>query len=224
MDAVFLGMNEAGQKVYNWLNQRDDVDVLALLTEKEQLSLIKQLEPSIVISSGFEHKVPKKIIEIPEKGIINLHPSFLPYNRGAHPYIWPIIDNTPAGVSIHYMNEEIDQGKIIDRKEVPVFPEDTAKTLHEKLMREQFEHFKNNWDKLKEDAEAEQQNEKEATKHTKEDLDNLRNIELDEEVRVGEFLDRLRALSYPPRTNAYIEKNGVKYFVELNIASESTFQ
>ncbi|MFB6158138.1 MAG: formyltransferase family protein [Candidatus Nanohalobium sp.] len=58
------------------------------------------MEPEIVIASGFEYKVPEEIIVVPEKGIVNLHPSFLPYNRGAHPYIWPIVEDTPAGVSI----------------------------------------------------------------------------------------------------------------------------
>jgi len=104
------------RKIYEWLNQRQDVEVMALLTEKNQLSIIKQLEPDIVISSGFEHKVPKEIIEVPENGIINLHPSYLPYNRGSHPHIWSLIEGTPAGVSLHYMVESIDEGPIIDKK------------------------------------------------------------------------------------------------------------
>jgi len=94
----FSWMNDAGQKIYEWLNQRQDVEVMALLTEKNQLSIIKQTTGAdIVISSGFEHKVPKEIIEVPENGIINLHPSYLPYNRGSHPHIWSLIEGTPAG-------------------------------------------------------------------------------------------------------------------------------
>ena len=79
MEAVFLGLNDAGEQIYNWLNQRKDVDVKALLTEKDQLDLIEALQPEIVISAGFEHKVPEDIIEVPDKGVVNVHPSFLPY-------------------------------------------------------------------------------------------------------------------------------------------------
>ena len=220
MEAVFLGMNKAGEEVYDWLNSREDVKVLALLTEKEQLSLIEDLQPEIVISSGFEHKVPKEVIEAPEKGIVNLHPSFLPYNRGSHPYIWPIVDDTPAGVSIHYMDEEIDQGPIIDRKEVPVFNEDTAESLHERLMDEQVELFKENWSIIKKGPEGREQDGERGNTHYRDELDELREIKLGEETTAGELIDRLRALTYPPHRNAYFERNGEKYFIDVDITPE----
>ncbi|MCL0081308.1 hypothetical protein M1N64_03665 [Peptococcaceae bacterium] len=44
---------------------------------------------------------------------INLHISFLPWNRGADPNFWSFIENAPVGVSIHYLDEGIDTG---DRK------------------------------------------------------------------------------------------------------------
>jgi methionyl-tRNA formyltransferase len=221
MDAVFLGMNDAGEKVYSWLNERDDINVRALLTEKEQLSLINEIEPDIVISSGFEHKVPEDIIEVPEQGIVNLHPSFLPYNRGSHPNVWSIIEDTPAGVSIHYMVEEIDEGPIIDRKEVRVEPDDTGGELYDRLQREMFELFRANWKDIKEGAEGREQNTDSGSTNFEKDLQEACEIDLDEKVKIGEFLKKLRGLTWKPYKNAYFEKYGEKYFVEVEITPES---
>lgn len=217
MDAVFLGLNESGEKAYNWLNQRQDVEVKALLTEKEQLSLIEDIQPDIVIASGFEHKVPKSIIEVPEKGVVNLHPSFLPYNRGAHPYIWPIIDGTPAGVSVHYMNSEIDEGPIIDKREVMVDPSDTAETLYSKLQEEQFLLFMENWDRIREGADATEQDLERGKTHRRADMEELSELDLDEEVNIEDFINRLRALTFSSRETAYFEKNGREYYVNIEI-------
>lgn len=221
MEAVFLGMNDAGEKVYSWLNDRDDIDVRALLTEKEQLPLIREIEPEIVISSGFEHKVPAEIIEVPDQGIVNLHPSFLPYNRGSHPNVWSIIDDTPAGVSIHYMVEEIDEGPIIDRKEVRVEPSDTAGDLYDRLQREMFELFKENWPEIKNGAEGREQKTDSGSTNYEKDLQEACEIDLDENVKVGKFLKKLRGLTWKPYKNAYFEKYGEKYFVEVEITPET---
>ena len=220
IQAIFLGTNPAGEKVYDWLNRRDDVEVLALLTEKEQLSLIRDIEPDIVIASGFEHKVPGDIIEVPEKGLVNLHPSFLPYNRGAHPYIWPIVEDTPAGVSVHYMNEEIDEGPVIDRREVEIRPDDTAESLYERLQEEQFQHFKENWEEAKEGIEGRQQKLERGSVRYRDDLDELCELDLGEETKVGDFIDRLRALSFSDHDTAYFERNGKRYYVDIEISSE----
>ncbi|MFB6145784.1 MAG: formyltransferase family protein [Candidatus Nanohaloarchaea archaeon] len=220
LEAVFLGMNPAGEKVYEWLNSREDVEVKALLTEKEQLSLIKELQPEIVISAGFEHKVPAEIIDVPEKGIVNLHPSFLPYNRGAHPYIWPIAENTVAGVSIHQMVENIDEGPVIDRKEVRVEPDDTAEDLYRRLMFEQFEQFKDNWDDIREGVKGEEQRLKDGNVHYRDQLNDLAEIDLDEKVKTGELIDRLRALTFPDRDVAYFESMGERYYISIDITPE----
>jgi methionyl-tRNA formyltransferase len=221
MDAVFLGLNEAGEKAYNWLNQREDVEVKALLTEEDQLSLIKELQPELVIASGFEHKVPEDIIEVPEKGIVNLHPSFLPYNRGSHPYIWPIIEGTPAGVSIHYMNAEIDEGPVIDKREVPVRPEDTAENLYSRLQEEQFLLFTENWGRIKQGAKAREQDLDRGQTHREKDLEKISELDLGEETVVGDLLNRLRALSFPPKQTAYFVRNGKKYYVNVEINEAS---
>ena len=71
----------------------------------------------LIISFGYKRIIKKKILQKYNKiDFINLHMSYLPYNRGAYPNFWSFYKNSPKGVSIHLINKEIDKGKIIFRK------------------------------------------------------------------------------------------------------------
>jgi len=76
-----------------------------------------------VISYGYGHILKKSIIESSVAPVINLHISYLPWNRGAHPNFWSFFDCTPSGVSIHLIDEGIDTGPIIYQRYVN-FPKD----------------------------------------------------------------------------------------------------
>lgn len=218
MEIIFLGMNPAGEEVLEWLRQREDVEVLKVITEREGLEKIKDFRPELVISSGFEHIVPKEIIEVPDRGIVNLHPSYLPYNRGAHPYIWPLIEDSPAGVSVHYMDENIDEGPLIARKQVEKKLEDDAKSLRQRLMKEQAQLFKDSWRKIL-SGEAEEQDLEKGSIHYKEDLDEVSRLDMDEEMKLKDAIDLLRGLSFGERKLAYFENDG-RYTVGVNIDKE----
>jgi len=49
---------------------------------------------------------------------INLHPSLLPWNRGAHSNFWSFLEDTPKGVTIHIIDEGIDTGDILLQKKI----------------------------------------------------------------------------------------------------------
>ena len=71
-----------------------------------------------VISYGYRHILKKQHIKSAKNPIINLHISFLPYNRGADPNYWSWVEDTPKGVTIHEIDEGIDTGDIIIQKQV----------------------------------------------------------------------------------------------------------
>lgn len=50
--------------------------------------------------------------------VLNLHISYLPWNRGANPNFWSFVENTKKGVTIHEIDEKLDKGKILLRKEL----------------------------------------------------------------------------------------------------------
>lgn len=79
---------------------------------------------------------PKIVHKINKLGlnVINTHPSFLPYNRGKYPYYWAIMDGTPFGATIHRVDDGIDTGDILWRKEAKLDPTDTGETAYNKAV------------------------------------------------------------------------------------------
>lgn len=84
---------------------------------------------------------PKIVHKLNKLGInvINTHPSYLPYNRGKHPYYWALVDNTPFGATIHMVDDGIDTGAILWQKKVQLDPTDTGQTAYTKAANAMFE-------------------------------------------------------------------------------------
>jgi len=218
VDIIFLGLNDIGERLYEWLVEREDVKVQALITEADQVSIIPKLEPDLLVAGGFRHIVPPEILAIPERGAVNLHKAYLPYNKGANPNVWSILEDTPAGVTIHYMTEDLDSGPIIDRRTVEKRPDDDAKDLYQRLESAQFSQFVEVWPDVR-DGTADTQPQtfdSEGTYHTKADFVNLWELNMEEEGTVGDVIDRLRALTFPPFNNAYFEVDDTRYYVEIS--------
>lgn len=79
---------------------------------------IHQCKPDIVIAAFFSQLIEKEILSIPPHGVWNMHPGYLPKYRGALSYFWVLKNNEKkAGVTIHKMDEGIDTGGILERKE-----------------------------------------------------------------------------------------------------------
>lgn len=219
IEIVFLGVNDAGMRVYEWLCDRNGVFVHSLLTTEEQLQVIEEIQPEFVVSCGYQHIVPEEILEIPSEGCLNLHPSYLPYNRGANPNVWSIVEGTPAGVTLHWMDASIDTGDIIARRKVEVDFSDSGKDLHEKLEEAQVALFQDAWPDIEAGTvDATEQDDVAGTYHRTSDFEDLCQLDPEEEVQIKAFLDRLRALTFPPYDNAEIEVDGETYYVEIDIS------
>lgn len=222
MDLVFLGVNDVGLKIYEWLCQRSNVTVNALITTEEQLELIPRLEPELVISVGYDHLVPAEILSVPDRGSLNLHPSLLPYNRGKSPNVWTIVKGTPAGVTLHFMDKSFDTGRIVAQKRVETDFADTGKDLHNRLERAQFDLFVDTWPSIEDgDFEVTPQSETVGEYHSTEDFIELCRLDPDETYRVKDLLDVLRALTFPPFNNAKLSLDGTTYYIDINITPET---
>ena len=91
-----------------------------------------------VVSYGYGHILKPNVIDKLACPIFNLHISYLPYNRGAHPNFWSFFDNTPAGVTVHLIDDGVDTGPIVCQRYVNFKKEDdtflkTYKTLIEEM-------------------------------------------------------------------------------------------
>jgi|AntDeeMinimDraft_6_1070357.scaffolds.fasta_scaffold02641_4 methionyl-tRNA formyltransferase len=218
MQVVFLGVNDIGMQIYEWLCQRDSVDVTALLTEPDQLDIVKQTAPDLIVSVGFDHLVPAEILAVPAEGAVNLHPSYLPHNRGKSPNVWPIVEDTPAGVTLHRMDAEFDTGAIVAQRRVETEFSDTGKQLHERLEDAQFELFTDVWTEIESgEVDYTPQDDTAGGYHSKADFVELCELDPEEELSVKTLLDRLRALTFPPFDNAYLDIDGERYYVDVEI-------
>ena len=104
------------------------------LKSDEFYEQLKELNPDVILVVAFR-MLPKKVWDFPPKGTINLHASLLPDYRGAAPIHWAIINGeTKTGVTTFFINEEIDTGKIINKKEIEINDHEDVASLHDKLM------------------------------------------------------------------------------------------
>ena len=76
----------------------------------------------LVISFGYKFILSRELINSAKSDIVNLHISYLPWNRGAHPNFWSFYDQTISGVTIHLINEYIDEGNILYQKKLNFDP------------------------------------------------------------------------------------------------------
>jgi methionyl-tRNA formyltransferase len=97
--------------------------------------MIVKEEPEFIISFGYRYIIPEQVIKAFPNKIINVHISALPWNRGADPNFWSFYDDTPKGVTIHYVDKGIDTGPII-AQELIVFDDDmTLRQTYEILVK-----------------------------------------------------------------------------------------
>lgn len=104
------------------------------LKDENFINELKSLKPDLQVVVAFR-MLPSVVWKIPTKGTFNLHGSLLPQYRGAAPINWAIINGeTKTGVTTFFIDEKIDTGEIISKREEEIKPNDNAGRLHDKLM------------------------------------------------------------------------------------------
>lgn len=87
------------------------------------IRLIEQLDLDLIVSFSAPSIFREELLSIPKKGCINLHCSYLPNYSGILPSFWVLYyDEKETGVTIHYMDNKIDNGKILAQQKVQISP------------------------------------------------------------------------------------------------------
>lgn len=110
------------------------------------VELLRAWAIDFAVSYRYRYIVRKPIIDYLRGNVINLHISLLPWNRGADPNLWSFLEDTPKGVTIHYIDEGIDTGDIVAQKKI-VFNKhgETLATTYETLNSEIIRLFHHQW-------------------------------------------------------------------------------
>jgi len=229
-----FGNNWVGLEVLRWLRQQE-FDIVALvlhplerqtygneislqsgvpnenifwgdqLSENKVLDQIRELKPDIGLSIFFDYILNQNLLSIFRDGCLNLHPSYLPFNGGQYPNVWSIVEGTPAGDTMHYMDSGIDTGDIIAQRTIPVEPIETGQSLYRKLELNCVELFSQTWlTIIAGQVHPVSQSPGEGTKHKRADVDKIDRINLDHTYQAKDLINVIRARTFPPHRGAYI--------------------
>ena len=148
VEAVFT--NKADAQV---IQRAEKYQVPSLVFTKNDLETgkvlqkINTIQPDLIVLAGFLLKFPESIVaEYPDK-IINIHPALLPKYGGKGMYGMhvhrAVVENkeSKTGITIHYVNENYDEGNIIFQKEVTVLISDTPEVVAAKIHELEQDHF-----------------------------------------------------------------------------------
>ncbi len=104
------------------------------LREEDFMKTMEEINPDVMVVIAFGQILPKRILDIPKYGCINIHASLLPKYRGAGPIQWSIINGeSETGITTMYMDAGIDTGDMIHKQEIKIEDTDTGGSLHDKL-------------------------------------------------------------------------------------------
>ncbi len=103
--------------------------------------------PDLIVLAGFLWKIPQELVTAFPNKIVNIHPALLPKYGGKGMYGTKVHEavkengETETGITIHYVNENYDEGGIIHQAKTNISPHDTPKQIAEKVQALEYEHF-----------------------------------------------------------------------------------
>ena len=127
---------------------------IAFTQTEDVLNILKSNQPDLIILAGFLWKFPENILKAFPNKVINIHPALLPkfggkgmYGMNVHK---AVVENkeTETGITIHYVNENYDEGAIIFQAKCKVEASDSAEDVAKKIHKLEMEHFPKVIDRL----------------------------------------------------------------------------
>ena len=102
--------------------------------EEQLVKMLRDAGVELVVLAGFMRVLHEPMLKAFPRRIINIHPSLLPKFPGLESWKQAFVaGETVTGCTVHYVDEEIDHGRILAQKEVTILPNDTAESLHARI-------------------------------------------------------------------------------------------
>jgi phosphoribosylglycinamide formyltransferase-1 len=115
--------------------------------ENDFYNTLHTINPDLVVLAGFLWKIPSKLIQLLPNKIINIHPSLLPkfgghgmYGHKVHESVFASRE-TETGITIHYVNENYDEGQIIKQYKTNILPEDKPYDIESKVRKLEIKYY-----------------------------------------------------------------------------------
>jgi methionyl-tRNA formyltransferase len=242
MKILLMADDEVGFAITQWLltEYQEDISLVVTTAQNEISNLVKQhgiehlifkstnqiysfiKESNIELDLGFLVWWPKIIkqplINLPKYGFINTHPSFLPHNRGKNYNFWALVERTKFGVSLHFVEEGIDNGDIVAQAIIPYNWEDNGESLYNKARCEMVNLFKETYPAIRTlNITRQKQNLNDGSFHLSSEINEVSYINLDDTYIARDLLNLLRARTFRGHPACWFEDDGDEYEIRVEI-------
>lgn len=178
----------------------------------------KELEFELGICAWWPKILPKEMIVLPRMGILNIHPGLLPHLKGKHTSFWAIVEERAFGVSMHRLDETIDGGPIFAQKLIPTDWESTGGSLALEAQIQGFELFCEYYSRIRlGNIQSMDQPQGEGSYHHSSEMHERSKLNLNEEIRVKDLLNLLRAKTHPQHLGCTFDEGNNSYEVKIQI-------
>ena len=180
------------------------------------------------ILAWWPHILKEPELSAPRLGWLNLHPSLLPYGRGKHPASFALLDETPFGVTIHWVSEKVDEGDVAWQRQILYDWTVTAGDLYATAQTAIVELFEEHVDSILA-GDIPRVKQRRPAKYASDwptnsasDIEPMSEVDLEvydryDDQPVREALNTIRARTYPDGPGAWFVDNGVRYRVMISI-------
>lgn len=197
---------------------KDFKDFIPININKEKEFVIMNYNK--IISLHCKQIFPSEIVN--KISCINVHPGYNPDNRGWFPQVFSILNKKRVGVTVHYIDNELDHGKVIKQEEVDMFSWDTSLSLYNRIQKKEIEILSEYLLDILEEKITPYEVGEGNINYLK-DFKKICNLNLQEKLTLGEVIDKLRALTHGNYKNAYFyDENNEKIFVKLTLEREES--
>jgi len=208
--------------VRSWVGPASLVLLSTVILTPDGLERVRAIGADLAVSLFFGHILRQEFLDLFPRGVMNVHPALLPWNRGSYPNVWAIVDRTPAGATLHFIDAGVDTGDVIAQREVTVEPWDTGKTLYVRLEEACLSLLRGFFPALARGEAPDRRPQPEGgTSHRARDVKNIDEIVLDREYRARDLIDVLRARTFEPHQGAWFRtEDGAKVYLRLELTRE----
>ena len=117
MKILCLYNNDIALELFDWI--KNEGHRVTVFSDKLDESWCREQDFELTVSYTYRYILSQEIISALNNNVVNLHISYLPWNCGSDPNIWSILDDTPRGVTLHYVDNQLDHGDIIAQVLLP---------------------------------------------------------------------------------------------------------
>jgi methionyl-tRNA formyltransferase len=129
---LLLSPESRRKPVLDYLQARGHV--VQVRTDRFTLGELERSRVDLVISHGYDYIIKEPVISAYRHRILNIHATYLPYGRGIYGNLWSFFEDTPKGVSLHFIDAGVDSGDVVARRLVPLSEAETLQSSWQVLM------------------------------------------------------------------------------------------